>query len=270
LAKARGGGVAPQTATGNALAAVRMAARLKTISLADAMAAEQAVLVAIGCDLLGMLGWPEREVFAAAAALPNVTTDRAQVVLPVAMAGELSGTYLLDGQRPVEVTALVSPPAGVPTPAELVGALASAAGVRPSDGPFDPESLGRLDVGVPPAAGAAADAPVPALLFSRQAMHAGCGALTAHGSWQSIVQELPELQLSADQARSIGVGNMDEVTVRSGPTSCRARVRVAPDLVAGVIVLPEGTRDARALSPCSDEGAPGMLVAKPVSVEVAS
>ena len=147
IARALGGGVAPQTVGANALAAVRLGAISQTVSLAEVLSTEgagaagskPATIISIGCDVLGMLGWgcdghqPKTTILAAAAALPNATTQAAELVLPVTMTGEHAGTFLLDGAKPTGVSALLGGPAGVLSPAELVAALACEAGVQPPE-----------------------------------------------------------------------------------------------------------------------------------------
>ncbi len=269
LANALGGGIAPQTNGANALVAVRLAERLNTISLAEALSGEDQLRVAIGADVLGMLGRDDLEVFAAAAALPNRTTEHAQIVLPLAMSAELGGTYLLSGARKAQVAALVRPPAGVPSPAELVGALASAAGAAgPRTVPGLPD-LSRLSAGAPSPAIAQSD-PGGKLLLGRQSIHAGCGELTAHGSWQRAVQRLPELRICPQDAREAGIKNLTVVTVRANGQSVHARVRISPELQAGRFVLPEGSAEARRLVGGQIDLAGESLAGEPVAVEVSA
>ena len=277
LAKARGGGVAPQTTGTNALSAVRLEGKLNTIPLAEAMAkytdpSGGAALVAIGCDVLGMLGWADREVLAAAAALPNCTTDAAKFILPTTMVGEFTGTYLLSGDRRVEVAPALKAPAGLLDPAKLTGALAAAAGVSLRGTPSVPEDLERVKVDIPPGAVETnRRPPTTALLFGRDAIHSGCGELSGHGSWSEAVQPKPLLRLAPHDAKNAGTKNLDDVLVRCGGRYCGARVRIAPELPPGVMVLPEGVREVRALSAYSTNGkvTTGLkLTAAPRSAEV--
>lgn len=266
LAKARGGGVAPQTVGANALAAVRLSRQHSLLSLADALADPDAVRIAIGCDVLGMMGQPDCKFLAAAAALPNCTTDAAEFVLPVAMAGELAGTYMLSGERPSSVAALLPVPAGVPAPAEIVAMLAKAAGVT---APHVDKSIGKLsrsDVAAPklPGGGESPQS-TPVLLLGRQAIHSGCGELTRHASWSVLMQPLPQLRLSPQDAAAAGVKNFSEVRVRAGAKCCQARVLVVSELPRGVMVLPEWHVGARSLlNGAADEQA----ARGPVTVEV--
>jgi len=272
LAKARGGGLAVQASGANALAAVRLSARLGTASLAEALSASTWSVVVIGADVVGMLGRDDLEILAAAAPLPNATTERAGLVLPVALPGEYGGTYLLDGGREVKVGALMAPPAGVPTPAELVAGLAASAGRQVPAEQLDPTMLGRLELEAPAAAASAEQAPAEglALALGRQAMHAGCGALTASASWQAAVQPVPELRISPRDAAAAGIVNLAQVTVRAGERTVSAVARVAPELPAGVVVLPEGCGQVRQLLPARIDVEADMVVAEPVTVEVSA
>jgi hypothetical protein len=264
LAAARGGGVAVQTNGANALAAVRMGPRVGAVRLAEAMSGSSA-RVAIGCDVAGMLGVEEAGIFAAAGAMPNRTTAAAEIVLPLAMPGEYAGRYLISGVSEVSVSPLLPPPAGVPTAAELVGALASAAGVGAPAEVTAGAATGRLDAEAPPPAPAGAAPDGMALLFARRAMHAGCGELTGHGSWQGAIEPVPEVRVSPADAEALKLKNLGTAEVRANGAALAARVRVAPELPAGRVVLPEANPRARVLNPANIDGT---VAAVPLSVSV--
>jgi len=248
IAKALGGAVAAQTDGANVLAAVRLAARAGTVPLGAALAAEGRVRIAVGCDVLGMLGLGGPAVFAAAAPLPNVTTEAAEVVLPLALPGEYDGTYFLDDGVPHKVERLMAAPAGVPTPGELVAALARAGGVTAPPAVLA-EWPERAAEPAPAETAAASDPAGLVLLFGREAAQAGCGALTSHATWQAASQPVPEVRISEADAREAGVESLDPVRVSTDAGSIAARVRVAPELPAGRVVLPAGAAAARALAP---------------------
>jgi len=243
LAAAKGGGVAVQTTGMNALAAVRLAKALGTISLADALASD-GVRVAVGCDVAGMLGRDDVGILAAAAPLPNCTTEAAEIVLPLALPAESGGTFLRAGE-PTEVAALMPAPAGVGQPAELVAMLASAAGAaRPA--PAGVAEMGRL-TGEPPA-GESGQAPSgTVLLLGRQAVDAGCGTLTGQAAWQAALEPRLELRMNPQDAAGANIENLATVTVRANGRVLTASARLAPELPAGRVVLPEGRPEARAL-----------------------
>jgi len=268
LAGALGGGVVPQTTGLNALAAVRLAAKLGTIPLGEALSSDDA-RIAIGCDVPGMLGRPEMHLLAAAAALPNRATEAAKVILPTAMPGEYGGTYLTDGAGEVNIEALLPAPAGVPTPVGLLAALATAAGATPPAIPAPPTvtdaSAGRAPERIPPPP--APPAPL-ALLTARRAADAGCGSLTGWGSWQQASEPLPTMRIAPADAKAAGVPNLGEATVSANERSLRVRVRADADLPAGRIVLPAGVPEVRALNPCTIDPDTGAVVAAPIPVSV--
>lgn len=266
LAAARGGGLVIPTVGLNALAAVRLNAALGGVALAEAISSD-AVSIAIGCDMLGMLGWPGG-YFAAAAALPNRTTEAARYVLPVTMPGEWAGTFLVGGSTLVRVDPLLPPPAGVPSPAELVVMLAGRAGVSPAKMAETSAALKRLTAKAGAPEPLHNHSPSPALLLARRAGHHGCGALTGHGSWQAAVTDVPELRIGAGYARKLNIPNLAIVNVRVGEKLMHARARYSPELVGDYVVLAEGLADARALTPSFIEQETGQVGAEPMAVDV--
>jgi len=269
LAKALGGAVAPQTSGANALAAVRIAGRTGAISLAQAMAPDAGVRIAVGTDVLGMLGRRDGEILAAAAPIPNSTTEAAEIILPLALVAEMSGTVLVSGQRPTAVAPLLEAPSGVPDAAGLVAALARAAGVSEPQIPAIADSLDRLDAPAPEPAPACE--PIDgALLIGRSAMHAGCGSLTGHVSWQTGIRPAPVLRIPPQRARELNLKNAGDATIRANGQTALARVQVAPELDEGVFVLSDGFAEVRMLLPCQIDGEPGGICAAPAAAEVTS
>jgi len=266
LAAAKGGGLIITTVGLNALAAVRLNATLGGVALSEAISSD-AVSIAIGCDVLGMLGWPGG-YSAAGAALPNCTTDAARYVLPVTMPGEWAGTFLVGGSELVHVHPLLPPPAGVPSPAELVVMLASHAGVSPAKMAETSAPLKRLTAKAGAPEPPHNHSPSPALLLARRAGHHGCGALTRHGSWQAAVADLPELRIGAAYARKLNIPNLAVVNVRVGEKLMHARARYSPEMNGDYVVLAEGLADARALTPTFIEQETGQLGAEPMAVDV--
>jgi len=281
LAKAKGGAVAPQTSGANALAAVRIEHRLGTLPLARALSRTGDARVVLGGDLVDLPGWTQelaaRGVLAAAAALPNRTTQAAQIVFPMPLPPELSGTWLLEGSRATTVGSLAPPPAGVPTPEELLGAFVGHGGGAAPHPPADvSELLARCDR-PPPAAWLAppGETEPPAdegltLLLARQGLNAGTGEITAHASYQTIARAEPEVRLAPDDAHRLGLRNLQPVLVRSRHGQLRGRARLCPTLGSGTVVLDEALGEARRLLPC--RLAPGgedlVALPAPVTVEV--
>jgi len=267
LAGARGGGVAPQTNGANILAALRLGKALEALSLGEALRRD-GVFIAVGCDLLGMLGRRDLEVLAAAAALPNATTEAAEFILPTALPCELAGTVLFGGEQLCEVAPLLPPPAGLASPAEVVAALARQAGATRAEVSFSQDMLQRVADPAPEPIGADADPAPRSLILARNPIHCGCGWPTRHGSWQAAIQELPEFRLSAAEASALGVRNLQTVSVTVGDCSAKAKVRLAPELSGRTLVLSDGFAEARKLIPCVLDPAGAALVTRPVVANV--
>jgi len=267
LAKDKGGGLAVQTVGMNALAAVRLSAALGGTPLAETASDDGSVDVSLGYDQLGMLGWTGGGSFAAAAALPNATTEVARFVLPITMPGEWTGTYLAGGSTLVHVEPLLAPPAGILSPAELVGTLARQAGVSQGALANVKTALKRITKGSAPSP-LLGHSPSPALLLARRAGHHGCGMWSAHGSWQMAAEDLPDLRIGLAYAQKLKIPNLATVTVRAGSQELLARARHAPELDGEYVVLSESLPEARAMAKSFIEDDTGALGAEPVVVDV--
>ena len=277
LAKSHGGGVSTQTIGANALAAVRVSEHLGLVSLAKALRSMavpamkndtgEAPVVPIGVDISGMLGWAEIDVPVAAAALSSRTTASAEVVLPVALTCEVGGTYLQAGTRMVQVSALMAPPAGVPTASELLRALAQAAGVDvpPFSGKLPPTD--RIN----PSAPTEADTSPPdgmALVAARQAARHGEGSLTAHAGWQSQAMPLPEIRISQADAAELGLADLAEVEVETESHKTIARLRVVKYVGPGTLAISESFPEARRLIPYVIDAERDAVFSNPAAVAV--
>ncbi|MHC4295610.1 MAG: hypothetical protein ACYSTL_08505, partial [Planctomycetota bacterium] len=204
----------------------------------------------------------------AAASLPNCTTQAAEVVLPVAMAAELNGTYLLDGEKEVQVSALMRPPAGVLSASELVGKIAAAAGTTDPKAASNFNPPKRLKAKAPRVeVTSPADPPGQVLLLARQATQSGCGALTGYGSYQRAMGDA-ELRISGCAAEKMNLKNLSNVCVGVNGKSICARVRIDPELSDGLVVLPEHLTAARAMVPSRIDTKSGRILSEPAAVDV--
>jgi anaerobic selenocysteine-containing dehydrogenase len=267
LANAHRGGVSVQTTGANALAALRVRKQLGLLSPAEAFAPSQArgERAALGVDMLGVLGWDGPAAAVAAAAVPNRTTETAGLILPMALPCELGGTFVQAGTRAVKTSALLPPPAGVPTPAGLLRQMAAAAGVAVKPWSGQLPALDRLAVGAPPESpgdGVAGRV----LVGARDPIHHSAGELTSQASWQRQLRELPELRLAPADAGDLGVTDMDEVEVQTDSCRTRMRVRVVRHLTAGTLVASQGCGQARRATPCQIDADRDALVSPPAGV----
>lgn len=269
LASAHGGGVSVQTAGAGALAAVRAQKQLGLICLARAVAPTEGacVQVALGVDVLGLLGWSGPSVPVAAAAVPNETTKSAELILPVALPCETGGTFLHAGTRSVKVAPLLAPPAGVPTPVELFRALAVAAGVKVARWSGKLPALDRLAPGVPPEV-ARPSANGRMVVAATQPTRDAGGVLAGRATWQSQVQLLPELRVSPADANELGLADLSEVKVETEAHAAVARLRVVDRLAAGTVAVSAGFPEARKLVPYTVDAERDTIVSHPAPVRV--
>ncbi len=267
LAKSHGGGVSAQTIGANALAAVRVREHLGLISLAEAMKSDNGVRVSLGVDSLGMFGWAGPAVAVAAAALSNQTTESAEVVLPVALACEMGGTFLHAGVRAVQTSALMPPPAGVPTVSELLRALAEAAGAKA------PQFSGKLPPTdrITPAGATETSVSLPdgmVLVFARHAARHAEGSLSAHAGWQSQAMPLPEIRICPADAAEMGLADLAQVEVETESHKTIARLRVVRHVAPGTLAISESFPEARRLIPYVIDAGSDAVISGPAAVAV--
>ncbi len=267
LAKSHGGGVSAQTVGANALAAVRLNKHLGLLSPAKALKQDNGTLVALGVDILGMMGWADVDVQVAAAALPNRTTESAQVVLPVALACEISGTYLQAGTKTVQTSALMLPPAGVPTVSELLRALAQAAGANVPPLGGDLPTTDRVNVPAPDIT----ETKVPdgrVLIAARQAARHGEGSLTAYAEWQKQSSPLPEIRISQADAADLGLRDLAQIEVETESYKTIARLRIVKYISPGTLAISESYPEARRLMPYVIDAERDAIISNPTAVSV--
>jgi anaerobic selenocysteine-containing dehydrogenase len=245
IAASTGGVISPQPNGANTTAAIALREELGTVSVAEALASDAAI-VALGCDVIG-LGLTDRKVAAAGAALINETTKSADVIFPTALAAEVAGHAWVPGDTVVEVPALMAPPAGVPTAADIVELIAKARGASGIKTPPCPAELRLPKVDAPGAPEAEATPAAPVLLLGRDAMHSGCGAITRHGSWQTGMRAVPRLRIGESDAAQCGCRLDAPVTVSADGTSVEAKVSSEPEMASGVVVLSDSRAENRRL-----------------------
>jgi len=273
LASAHRGGVAAQTTGGNALGAFRAARSLGLCGLAEAMAPGQGanLRAAVGVDVLALLGWTGPSIAVAAAAMPGVTTGSADIVFPLALPGEIGGTFLQAGTRRVTVAALLPPPAGVPAPSALMRQLAEAARVKVPAFSGRLPALDRAAAGEPPEPTRASPPVEPesvALVGARESIHHADGSLTGAASWQGQLRPLPELRVSGADAARMGLAGGDEVEVATESSSARLRVRVTENVPAGTVAAVETSAATRRLTPYVIDSERNALVSHPAGARV--
>jgi NADH-quinone oxidoreductase subunit G len=181
-------------------------------------------------------------------------TERADVVFPIALVEERSGTFLNWEHRQGRVNAVVKTPHTTMTDLRVLAALADGMGTplgvrTPAQAAAEIAELGTWE-GERPGAGATPPAPVAAgegLLLAtwRDLLDGGRGmdnepALAA-------TAKPPVARLSPDDAAALGAGTGDLVTVSADGGSFSLPLVVTADLLPGVVWVPTEARDAYSL-----------------------
>lgn len=270
LAQAHGGGVAVATTGANALAAVRARKHFGWMSLAAALSPENKLpRLAIGTDVLGMLGGTGGPIALAAASVPNETTAAAEIVLPVALGCESGGTYLQAGRHPVKTVALMAPPAGVPTAAALMTMLARARGIAlpAAAEPAVHLHLDRISVSEPDELAVEA-IDCKHLVLTSLAMHQADGSLTACATWQRNTRPAAELRVGPADAAEMGLSSMDKVVVSSESGQAPAVVRLMKNIAPGTLSITCGYPAVRRLAPYTIDAKHDTLISRPATAKV--
>jgi NADH-quinone oxidoreductase subunit G len=172
-------------------------------------------------------------------------TERADVVFPVALVEERSGTFLNWEHRHGRVNAVVKTPHTTMTDLRVLAALADALGAplgvrTPAQAAAEIAELGAWEGGRPAAAGAPA-APAAAgdglLLASwRELLDGGRGM--DHEPALAATARPPVARLSPADATALGAATGDVVTVTGAGGSVSLPLVVTADLVPGVVWVP--------------------------------
>ncbi len=83
--------------------------------------------------------------------------------------------------------------------------------------------------------------------------------MTGYGAWQAAACGEPDVQLSVEDARGMGLKDHQPVLVQAGGRSVHARVRLVSELTGGTAVLSEGFAQTRALMPARIDGSGQLL-----------
>jgi len=271
VAEARGGGICPLLAYGNAVGARRIAASLQATPLAqllvDMQEGKVKKLLVLGTDVVSAAPWAELasvEIVVAASPMPSATTARARIVLPMGFWFELGGTAL-DGagvQRKAE--ALAAPPRGALAPTEVLRRLgASVSGEAMPEGELDnllkPEpTVDLAEVLGSPSEWAASSAEGQLTIVSQaDAKGFADGSVTTQLAWPAVMEPYPVLRVNPREAHSLA---SDAVTLRSDGVAVTLPVEPSDDVPPGVGAVSPRFPETRVLFTWSKEGVgPGLV-----------
>jgi len=272
VAEARGGGVCPLPAYGNAAGAYRLAAALGTTSLSQLMedirAGRVKRLIVAGTDLVSAVPVAELasvEILVAASPMATATTARARVVLPMAMWFEIGGTVVDGAGRQRTAGAVSKPPRGALAASAILRAAAgtSAKGQQAAGG-----DLAQL-LATEPRTDAAAVLGDPSqweppkaegklLVVSRaDAVGFADGCVSRQLAWPVLMELRPTVRLHPAEAGGLRGGT---ATLRSNGLAVELAVEASEGVPRGVAAISPRFPELRALFAWAEPGVgPGLV-----------
>jgi len=257
-AVASGGSVAVATSCAAAFGSRQLALKLNAKSPAALADMELDALVVAGLDPVSALGSVGRLLVSKArwvcamAAMPNATTDEADVVIPLGFPFESTGHVSPAPGRTVDVRAALEPPAGAFQPQQVAQALCRAMSqldLQEPDWHIDQAApaAGRDLAAILSAARVADfDPDGLALIGTMSPVGFGDGSVFRQCAWPQNVQPEAEVVVSAGDAQRLGLSAGRMVEVVAGDVRERALLAVDELLPAGVacvdVSFPAGRR----------------------------
>jgi anaerobic selenocysteine-containing dehydrogenase len=255
----------PMFCCGNAVGAARAAASLGAAPLRTTLQAaldgRAEILLSIGVDVLRALPREDASVLhdrvatlVVASAFRNASTEHADVVIPLAMWFEQSGSVLDPAGTRLDLEPLAPAPAGALNVRELCARLAAGLGASPTRleaptaAPFVGSPASAIEVEEAPSAGLRLVARADAVDFDT-------GSVSRTLSWPGYLEPVPDLYMNAADARSRGLASRSSVLVRANGREARAQVRIANDLPSGVAELSAAFAETRPLFRCRVDSA---------------
>ena len=233
--------------------------------LAAARAGEFSAALVVGCDPVGMLpracaddSFGKIEHLVVASAMPNATTEKAEIVLPLAFWFEMDGESIDHNGNSRALEALAEPPGAADTPRGLVNLLAERLGVEPveatgavsaarpdgagKDGGSGSsrESGGSSKAGGRKSAvggnkvGSEGDKDVFVVTSRTESLDLFEGSLSRQLDWVSDIEPEPVLLISPADAASLGVCDRDVV----GMGDVELCARVSSAVPVGTVAVP--------------------------------
>jgi anaerobic selenocysteine-containing dehydrogenase len=215
----------------------------------------------------------QAESLLVASPMPNLTTQQADVVLPLAFWFEMDGQILDPRGEIVPVSALRKPPGGANTVVNLINQLSGKAEMK-----FiapDEADLGKLDVGKV----AKEKMEKEELVLSQEDTENSYfvtsrsetldlidGSLSRQLDWPLGIEPIPAVLLHPDDAEKLSVRSKDVIQLNNGSTPCELSVRINSAVPAGTVAVPATIPETRNLFEwCSENG---MLEVGPHAVKI--
>ena len=248
----------PMCRYGNAVGAARAAVAFSACTVGEVVQAAQKmkvdVLLSVGVDLLRLVGRPDAanlrsrvKTLAVASAFRNRTTEKADIVLPIATWFEGGGTVLDAAGEKHALAALMSPPGGAMSAQELCARVAETMGwtlgpEKESDLPaaFRGSAGGTLEAEAPPAQGLQLVARADGVDFD-------LGSVSRVLTWPALVEPLPELMMNRADAQARGLAPRSRAVVRANGCEATARICTGKGIPEGMAAISAAFDETRPL-----------------------
>ena len=277
IARVKGGKVFAALSAANALGAYRMARNLGAARMAqlyeDLVTGGIQALLCVGVDLV--TAWPRleptlssRPLVVAATALPNRTSQIANITLPLALAVEEPSVAVENDGTRIEAGGGLAPPRGARSAEDLFRDLASRMGKPLSEIEVEEPLLAGPGAVRPEeiASAVAESSPVGVgqlvLVAESNALQAGDGSLSRWTRWSTLTAPAPTIRLSPQDAEALNAS--------SGTTlSCQGislQVEVSDRVPQGVAAVPSYFAETRKLFECQADSERGRLTIGPTGL----
>ena len=221
------------------------AGELGTVFLAEANLADQ-IPESLFNEVLGSV-----KCLIVASAMPNRTTERADITLPLAFGVEMGGSILDYQGQAIAVPALREAPGAAGSLVELLNTLADPMGVGTiSQGDMDLGGIKLKGGGKKlklSKRGAAASANGSLRVTARSETVELCeGGLSSQLDWPVSIEPVAAVVINPADAKRLGVAERESVSVTAGGGDCELSVRInaaAPAGVAAVSATNPATKD---------------------------
>ena len=250
----------PMFRYGNAAGAARAAATFGAASLSDiveaASDAEVEVALSIGVDLMRDLPAEDAVKLRAAVAtlavaspFRNRSTEKADIVVPLAAWFEGRGSALDAAGNRLDLTPLLAPPGGALTAGELCTRVASAVGRPLSAAAKTP--LGNAFLGSAVAAITTGNASEKAIQLVARSDIADfdTGSVSRILAWPRRMEPVPEVHMNPSDAGARGLAPREMVRLRANNSEARARLQIKDNVAHGTAAVSTAFAEIRALFP---------------------
>ena len=212
------------------------AGELQTVFLAEANLVDQ-VPDALLDKVLGSV-----KCLIVASAMPNGTTERADITLPLAFGLEMGGSILDHRGQAVEVPALREAPGAAASLVDLLNNLAGQLGagaVSPADMDLSGIKLqgGGKKLRLSATGAGGGDNGSLCLTARTETVDLCDGGLSSQLDWPGTIEPMPAVVINPTDAKRLGVSERGSVSVTAGRGSCELSVRINGAAPAGVAAV---------------------------------